>query len=148
MIDNENTEGGDQGQRKIGSQEKVTEALSQMGSLADVGDEHEGGCGIKGEADPLNEPCRQKGPERLRQKIGNGGKGKQENSGEHDGFFRVFHEGSSDKGPEGEGRDPEHPDENSDLSLLPIPVLKGRSEAWEEGCGGRIETSILKKNRE
>ncbi len=75
MIDNENTEGRDQGQREIGSQEKVTEALSQMGGLADIGDEYEGGCGIESKADPLNEPYRQEGPKRASEKIGNGGKG-------------------------------------------------------------------------
>ena len=75
VIDNENAEGRDQGQRKIGSQKKVTEALSQMGGLADIGDEYEGGSGIKGEAHPLNEPYRQKGPKRASQKIGKGRKG-------------------------------------------------------------------------
>jgi len=71
----------------------------------------------EGQTNALKDPHKEERPKRRSQEIGQGGQGKKEGTGNHEGFLGDSQKRFSDKGPESQRGNEEDPDEDANFCL-------------------------------
>ena len=89
-----------------------------MAFWANIGNQRERSRMEECESNPLKDPHNQERPERRSNKIGDGGYGKKERSGDHEPLLGSSQKGFPDKGPQNQRAEEKDAYENTDLHFV------------------------------